>query len=50
MGPPETRNSGISAIIVLPTRELVLQSYGVAVTHAATNIVACVNEIRRLGK
>ena len=43
MDPPVTRNSGISAIIVLPTRELVLQSYEAAVklTRAATNIVAC---------
>ena len=41
--PPVTRNSGIAAIIVLPTRELVLQSYEAAVklTRAATNIVAC---------
>ena len=41
--PPVTRTSGVSAIIILPTRELVLQSYEAAVklTRAATNIVAC---------
>jgi len=41
--PPVTRTSGVAAIIILPTRELVLQSYEAAVklTRAATNIVAC---------
>ena len=41
--PAVTRQSGVAAIIILPTRELVLQSYEAAVklTRAATNIVAC---------
>jgi len=40
---PMTRSDGVTCIVVLPTRELVLQSYETAVklTRAATNIVAC---------
>lgn len=40
---PIDRAEGVNCIVVLPTRELVLQSYDQAVklTRAATNIVAC---------
>ena len=40
---PMARSEGVNVIIVLPTRELVLQTYDEAVklTRAATNIVAC---------
>ena len=40
---PIQRTDGVTCIVVLPTRELVLQSYEAALklTRAATNIVVC---------